>query len=106
MVSKPIKYVTLGGIEISRTSEPADYASAISEMLDRVDNRLGAVLSSNYEYPGRYTRWDTAIVDPPISIQSQARNLTIQAHNERGRILLGAIATCCLLYTSPSPRDG
>ncbi|MFK7902308.1 MAG: chorismate-binding protein, partial [Nitratireductor sp.] len=90
MVSQPIEYRTQGGIEISRTSKPAEYASAIGNMLDRVDNRLGAVFSSNYEYPGRYTRWDTAIVDPPISIQSQGRKLCIKAHNTRGEVLLPA----------------
>lgn len=94
MVSKPISYRSAGGIQISRSSKPAEYASAISNMLERVDNRMGAVLSSNYEYPGRYTRWDTAIVDPPISIQSQGRNLSIYAHNKRGEILLPAFVGC------------
>ncbi len=66
MVSEPIEYITEGGITVRRTSVEAEYATAISNMIDRVNNRRGAVLSSNYEYPGRYTRWDTAIVDPPL----------------------------------------
>ena len=92
MVSEPISYVTEGGIKVSRTSEPAEYANAIDRMLDRVDNRVGAVFSSNYEYPGRYTRWDTAIVDPPLALEAKGREVTLTALNERGMVLLPAIA--------------
>lgn len=94
MASKPISYVTDGGVSISRGSKPAVYETAISDMIDRVDQRLGAVLSSNYEYPGRYTRWDTAIADPPIVIQSQGRKLSVIALNARGEIILPAIHKC------------
>jgi len=91
MVSAPINYTTEGGIGISRTSVPADYANAIDTMLDRVNQRRGAVLSSNYEYPGRYTRWDTAIVDPPLGIEANGRAVKIIAYNDRGKVLLPAI---------------
>jgi anthranilate synthase len=46
------------------------------------------VFSSNYEYPGRYTSWDTAIVDPPLGVSSRGRKLTIEAYNGRGEALL------------------
>jgi anthranilate synthase len=49
------------------------------------------VFSSNYEYPGRYTRWDTAVVDPPIGISCFGRNVWIEAYNERGEVILGFI---------------
>ncbi len=91
MVSAPIDYITQGGIKVSRTSVPAEYATAISNMLDRVNERRGAVLSSNYEYPGRYTRWDTAIVDPPLGLEANGRSVRIFSYNERGAVLLPAL---------------
>ena len=94
MVSKPIEYLTQGGINVKRSSFSAVYETAISEMVDRVNQRRGAVLSSNYEYPGRYTRWDTAIVDPPLGIESNGRAIRIFAYNERGKVLLPAIKMC------------
>ncbi|MGO7522429.1 anthranilate synthase component I, partial [Rhizobium brockwellii] len=53
--------------------------------------RRGAVFSSNYEYPGRYTRWDTAVVDPPLGISSFGRDVWIEAYNERGEVILGFV---------------
>ncbi|MCB1422441.1 MAG: anthranilate synthase [Nitratireductor sp.] len=91
MVSRPIDYVTKGGIRVSRISVEADYATAIENMLERVNGRRGAVLSSNYEYPGRYTRWDTAIVDPPLGIEANGRDVRILAYNDRGKVLLPKI---------------
>ena len=91
MVSRPIEYVTKGGIRVSRVSVEADYATAIEDMLERVNRRRGAVLSSNYEYPGRYTRWDTAIVDPPLGIEANGRDVRILAYNDRGKVLLPKI---------------
>ena len=91
MVSEPIEYVTEGGITVRRSSVAAEYSTAIDTMIDRVNARRGAVLSSNYEYPGRYTRWDTAIVDPPLGLEANGRNVRVIAYNERGRVLLPAL---------------
>jgi anthranilate synthase len=93
MTSEPIEFITHGGIAISRQSHAADYSSAISNMRERVDRRRGAVFSSNYEYPGRYTRWDTAMVDPPLGIEGRGRTVSIIAYNERGKLLVAAIAS-------------
>ncbi|TIW03715.1 MAG: anthranilate synthase, partial [Mesorhizobium sp.] len=46
---------------------------------------------SNYEYPGRYTRWDTAIIDPPLVISARGRAMRIEALNKRGEVLLPVI---------------
>lgn len=91
MVSAPLDYTTDGGIHISRTSIEAEYSTAINIMTERVNKRRGAVLSSNYEYPGRYTRWDTAIVDPPLGIEANGREVKIIAYNSRGEVLLPAL---------------
>ncbi|MGH6810307.1 MAG: anthranilate synthase component I, partial [Ensifer adhaerens] len=85
-------YTTRGGIVVTRRRREASYADAISSYVDRLDERRGAVFSSNYEYPGRYTRWDTAVVDPPLGISSFGRSLWIEAYNGRGEVLLSIIA--------------
>ena len=77
-------YETRGGITVTRERRPTPYADAISSYIDRLDERRGAVFSSNYEYPGRYTRWDTAIIDPPLGLSCFGRKVWIEAYNERG----------------------
>ncbi|TCR92099.1 anthranilate synthase [Rhizobium sp. BK376] len=84
-------YETKGGISVTRQRRAIPYADAVSSYIDKLDERRGAVFSSNYEYPGRYTRWDTAIVDPPLGISCNGRNVWIEAYNERGEVLLGFI---------------
>jgi anthranilate synthase len=65
------RYQTRGGVLVTRRRRETPYADAISGYIDALDSRRGAVFSSNYEYPGRYTRWDTAIVDPPLGLSSR-----------------------------------
>ncbi|MGB3811854.1 MAG: anthranilate synthase [Shinella sp.] len=85
-------YETKGAVTVTRRRRAADYAHAISAYIDKLDERRGAVFSSNYEYPGRYTRWDTAVVDPPLGISSFGRAVWIEAYNARGEVLLSFIA--------------
>ncbi|SMC62593.1 anthranilate synthase [Rhizobium sp. RU36D] len=84
-------YETRGGIVVTRQRRPVGYSDSISSCVDKLDERRGAVFSSNYEYPGRYTRWDTAIVDPPLGISSFGRKVWIEAFNGRGEVLLSFI---------------
>ncbi|RUY55705.1 anthranilate synthase, partial [Mesorhizobium sp. M7A.F.Ca.CA.001.13.2.1] len=67
------------------------YAGAIDAYVDGLNSRRGAVFSSNYEYPGRYTRWDTAIIDPPLVVSARGRAMRIEALNGRGEVLLPVI---------------
>ncbi|OCW59169.1 anthranilate synthase [Hoeflea olei] len=85
------RYVTRGGVSVTRRRRETPYADAVSSYVDALDSRRGAVFSSNYEYPGRYTRWDTAVVDPPLGISSKGRKLTIEAYNGRGEALLSIL---------------
>jgi anthranilate synthase len=85
------RFVTAGGIAITRSRHDTAYAGAIEAYIDGLDARRGAVFSSNYEYPGRYTRWDTAIIDPPLVISAHGRSMKIEALNQRGEALLPVI---------------
>ncbi len=84
-------YVTKGGVTIARTRKPRSYSDATSTYINALDSRRGAAFSSNYEYPGRYTRWDTAIIDPPLGLSAKGRNISIDAYNQRGTVLLSMI---------------
>lgn len=86
------QYETRGGVTVTRARREASYADAITSYVEKLDGRRGAVLSSNYEYPGRYTRWDVAIADPPLGISSFGRSMWLEAYNERGEVLLDIVA--------------
>ncbi len=73
-------YETKGGVTVTRRRRAADYGNAISAYVDKLDERRGAVFSSNYEYPGRYTRWDTAVVDPPLQRASPVSQVANASH--------------------------
>lgn len=82
------RFVTKGGIAITRTRHETPYEGAIETYIDALNARRGCVFSSNYEYPGRYTRWDTAIVDPPLAITARGRAMRVEALNPRGEVLI------------------
>jgi anthranilate synthase len=44
------------------------------------------------EYPGRYSRWHLAYLDPPVQIVARGRLISATALNERGEVLLPVIA--------------
>ncbi|MER8412100.1 anthranilate synthase [Mesorhizobium sp. M1342] len=84
-------FLTAGGVTITRERHDRPYAGAIDAYVDGLNSRRGAVFSSNYEYPGRYTRWDTAIIDPPLVISARGRAMRVEALNGRGEVLLPVI---------------
>lgn len=85
------RFVTQGGVAITRTRHDTPYEGAIAAYIDGLDSRRGCVFSSNYEYPGRYTRWDTAIIDPPLVVSARGRAMRVEALNMRGEALLPVI---------------
>ncbi|RWM30894.1 anthranilate synthase [Mesorhizobium sp.] len=85
------RFVTEGGVTITRERHDQPYEGAIDAYVEGLNSRRGAVFSSNYEYPGRYTRWDTAIIDPPLVISARGRAMRIEALNARGEALLPVI---------------
>ena len=84
-------FTTGAGVTISRTAGAFDPAR-LTELAALVDRRRGGVLSSGMEYPGRYTRWHLAYVNPPIEITTSGRHVTARVLNDRGRVLMPVIA--------------
>ena len=82
-------YRTRLGIQVHRTVEEIPVEGAIQPLIKGLDLSRGVLLTSSYEYPGRYTRWDIGFVDPPLSLECRGRNFHISALNERGCFLLG-----------------
>ncbi|HLX49942.1 MAG TPA: anthranilate synthase component I [Streptosporangiaceae bacterium] len=102
-------FVTAGGIEITRTGAPFDPA-LLEQIAAQADQRRGGVLSSGMEYPGRYSRWHMAYVDPCLEIVAVGRRIAARALNERGLVLLPVVGAA--LYRAagsgefPAPSTG
>ncbi len=87
----PTQFETGGGVRVTRTATPFDPA-VLADLTEQVEARRGGVLSSGMEYPGRYSRWHMAYVDPCVELVARGRQLTATALNSRGEILLPVIA--------------
>ncbi|MGH3262032.1 MAG: chorismate-binding protein, partial [Trebonia sp.] len=96
-----------GGVTITRTATTFDPAE-LTRIAALVDRRRGGVLSSGMEYPGRYTRWHMAYVNPPVEIVCRGRTVTARALNERGLVLLPAVRDAMLRASveKTTERDG
>jgi anthranilate synthase len=84
------EFVTTAGVRIARTTASFDPA-LLAEIAAQVDDRRGGVLSSGMEYPGRYSRWHMAYVNPCVEIVAVGRRIAARALNERGMVLLPVI---------------
>ncbi|WP_021597934.1 anthranilate synthase component I [Actinomadura welshii] len=89
------EFVTAGGVRVTRTATPVDSerkSSVLNALVAAVGERRGGVLSSGMEYPGRYSRWHMAYVDPCLEIVARGRTVTVRPLNGRGRVVLPALA--------------
>ena len=89
------QFETGGGVRVSRAAAPFDPA-LLEGMTRQVEARRGGVLSSGMEYPGRYSRWHLAYVDPCVELVARGRRVTATALNGRGLVLLPVIADAML----------
>lgn len=81
-------YQTQGGITIECQSQTITYENAIEPLINALDTQRGVLLASSFEYPGRYSRWDVGFINPPLQITAQGQQFSIDALNDRGKILL------------------
>lgn len=93
MESSNKTYTTKGGVQITFQQEFLPLESAIPSLIDKLDTHRGAIFSSGYEFPGRYTRWDKGFCNPPLAIICQGYQLSLEALNGRGEILLAMLMT-------------
>jgi anthranilate synthase len=82
------RYQTPHGIEVTRTLSKANFRRGLKHLLRDLDRHRGIYLSSGYEYPGRYSRWDIASTCPPLEIVSYDREVQFRPLNTRGEKVL------------------
>jgi anthranilate synthase len=81
---KDVQYHTPHGISVTRTVSALSYRQGFRRFLRELDRYRGIYLSSGYEFPGRYSRWDIVSVRPPLELVSFQRDVTFRPLNERG----------------------
>ncbi len=99
-------FVTAAGVAVRRVAAPFDPA-LLADLTRQVDRRRGGVLSSGMEYPGRYSRWHVAYVDPCVEVVARGRRISARALNERGSVLLPVIGAALRRAgdpVAPAPR--
>lgn len=79
------RYTTPHGIQVTRRLSKANFRRGLKHLLRDLDRHRGIYLSSGYEYPGRYSRWDIAATRPPLEIVSYDRRVEFRPLNERGK---------------------
>lgn len=84
---RTLRYRTPHGIAVTRTSSRLPYSKGMRHLLRELDTHRGFYLSSGYEYPGRYSRWDIASLRPPLEIVGYGRRLEFRPLNLRGEML-------------------
>src|SRR5438552_18428117 len=82
------RYTTTHGIEVTRTVSKGNFSAGLKHLLSDLDRHRGIYLSSGYEYPGRYSRWDIASTCPPLEIVAYDRRMEFRPLNQRGRAIV------------------
>ena len=81
---RPESYITPGGIVVDRTLSKVPYQRGLKALLRKLDTQRGIYLSSGYEYPERYSRWDVGAINPPLEIIAAGRQVVFRPLNARG----------------------
>ena len=83
-----LQYNTPHGISVARTASRLPFKRGLRHWLRQLDTQRGIYLSSGYEYPERYSRWDVASVCPPLEIIGRGREIEFRPLNPRGEVLV------------------
>ena len=84
---RELSFTTPHGIAVTRTVTKGGYRRGLKHLLHDLDCHRGIYLSSGYEYPGRYSRWDIASTRPPLEIVSYDRKVEFRPLSIRGEVL-------------------
>ena len=76
------------GIQVTRSTSKTNFRKGLQHLLSDLDRHRGIYLSSGYEYPGRYSRWDIASTCPPLEIVAYDRRVEFRPLNARGVAIL------------------
>jgi anthranilate synthase len=81
---RELQYSTRSGISVVRSVSKVPFKRGLKQILWDLDQHRGIYLSSGYEFPGRYSRWDIASSRPPMEIVACDREIEFHPLNERG----------------------
>jgi anthranilate synthase len=95
------QYTTRGGVQVTRIARAFD-PGELDRVRALVDSRRGGVLSSGMEYPGRYSRWHLAYVNPCVEVVARGRRISARALNARGEVLLPVLGAALLRAGKPA----
>mmetsp|Transcript_10414 Transcript_10414/g.22068 ORF Transcript_10414/g.22068 Transcript_10414/m.22068 type:complete len:984 (+) Transcript_10414:256-3207(+) len=94
-------FLTKGGVQVTAQVDRLIFDNtgmaegtsnrAVEDLVDKLDGNKGVLLTSSYEFPGRYARWSLGFVDPPLEVSGRENRCTIKALNERGTVILPAV---------------
>ena len=85
-------FVSAGGVKINYdVTTVVDADVEVDSLVTLLDDHKGVLLTSSYEFPGRYARWTVGFISPPIQIEGKGYDFKITALNERGVILADII---------------
>src|SRR6266436_4768755 len=82
-----LRYSTPSGIAVTRVVSKVNFKKGLKRLLRDLDSHRGVYLSSGYEFPGRYSRWDFASTRPPLEIVAIDREVEFRPLNQRGEML-------------------
>ena len=88
---RQLRYETPSGIRVLRSASKVNFKKGLKHLASDLDKFRGFYLSSGYEFPGRYSRWDIASSKPPLEIVAQARSMEFRALNLRGEMMLNML---------------
>src|SRR3954465_8165976 len=81
------RYTTPHGIVVTRVVSKVSFRKGLVHLLRELDQHRGIYLSSGYEFPGRYSRWDIAATCPPLEIVAYDRRVEFRPLNPRGHVI-------------------
>ena len=82
-----LQYASRHGITVDRRVSRVSFERGLETLLHKLDRQRGIYLSSGYEYPERYSRWDIAAICPPIEILCWGPKVEFRALNRRGAVI-------------------
>jgi len=104
----PTAFTTGGGIQVTRvTTQPG--LEVLEDYVDCLDHRVGGIMTSGVDYPGRYSRWHLGYLDPCVELTARGRVLRVRALTDRGTPLLPALRAAlrsCGELTAGGGGDG
>eukprot|EP00904_Undaria_pinnatifida_P007308 jgi/Undpi1/3707/HiC_scaffold_16.g07077.m1 len=83
-------YTTKGNVDVSCEVMDVPHAEEyVGDLVDALNSRKGVLLTSSYEFPGRYARWTLGFSDPPLELSGTGRDFRVRALNDRQGVIFG-----------------